>query len=263
MAEDNRSENNFLVPISSGEHSCLPGHFWGPGVRPYYLIHYVISGTGMFYCGNHEYVLKPGQIFVIFPGIVTKYQADAVDPWRYTWVIFRGEEMKDVLNALGITRDNPVHTLKNSAQFLEQLRSMPRARSPRMQDNLRFSACIYQLMALLAENQQSAASEENVYLTAAIEYINSHYFEEITVNQVADYVGISRKYLFAIFKEGLGISPKDYIMDQRISRARDFLKDSSLPISHIAYSVGYKDSMAFSKMFKVKTGLSPSQFREG
>ena len=251
-----------LVPICSGEQSCPPGHSWGPGVRPYYIIHYVISGTGIFYCGNQEYVLKQGQIFVIFPGTITKYQADDTNPWHYTWVLFQGEEMKDVLNAMGITWDNPVHTLKNNAQFLELLRSMPRTRSPRMQDNLRFSACIYQLLALLAENQQSTERGENVYLTAAIEYIKSHYFEEITVTQVADYVGISRKYLFAIFKERWGISPKDYIMDQRINRAKDFLRDSSLPVSHIAYSVGYKDSMTFSKMFKVKTGLSPSQYRE-
>ena len=58
------------------------------------------------------------------------------------------------------------------------------------------------------------------------------------------------------------LPPKDYIINYRIEKAKVFLKDLSLPIGNVAYSVGYKDPLTFSKMFKLKTGVSPTEYRE-
>jgi AraC family transcriptional regulator of arabinose operon len=101
-----------------------------------------------------------------------------------------------------------------------------------------------------------------VYLTTATRYIKAHYTEDVTVDKVASYVGISRKYLFAIFKNTLNVSPKDYIINYRIEKACEFLKDFNVPIGNVAYSVGYKDPLTFSKMFKQKTGVSPTEYRK-
>ena len=111
------------------------------------------------------------------------------------------------------------------------------------------------------ENQNVCEKSENVYLIAAKRYIKARYYKDITVDRVAAHVGISRKYLFAIFKKFLGISPKDYMIDYRMKRAAEFLKDKSISIGSIAYSVGYHDPLTFSKMFKQKMGLSPTQYR--
>lgn len=256
-----RRSNESLTPISSGEEKCAPGHSWGPGVRANYLIHYIISGKGLFYCGTNKYVVEQGTIFVIFPGTIVKYQADAQEPWHYTWINCRGEEIKEVLNVLGISLACPVLRLPNGEAFGLKLRSMPRERSADLWNHMKFSACLYEAMALLLENIQERENSENAYLTMAKRYIGAHYYEEITIEQVAAHMGISRKYLFAIFKKTLGISPKEYLVDYRMRRAKEFLADRNLPIGHIAYSVGYRDQMAFSKIFKLKTGLSPSEYR--
>jgi len=251
-----------LTPISSGEEKCVPGHFWGPGVRSNFLIHYVISGTGVFYCGTEKHIVGPGQIFVIFPGTIVKYQADGKNPWQYAWINFYGEEIREVFDWLGITLARPVYTLENGVEFLEILRGMPREKTADLWNNLRFSAALYELISLLVENRCDMGVGENRYLTIATRYIKAHYYEEITVEQVAWHTGISRKYLFIIFKKRLGISPKEYIIDYKIKRAKGFLLDRSLPISHVAYSVGYKDQLNFSKIFKQKTGFSPSEYRD-
>ena len=78
--------NYSLVPVSIGEEQCVPNYCWGPGVRSHFIIHYVISGKGIFYCGPNKFTIQQGQIFVIFPGMIVKYQADANDPWHYTWI---------------------------------------------------------------------------------------------------------------------------------------------------------------------------------
>jgi AraC-like DNA-binding protein len=60
----------------------------------------------------------------------------------------------------------------------------------------------------------------------------------------------------------MGVSPKDYMLEYRMKKAVEFLADESLSIGNIAYSVGYKDPLTFSKMFKVKMGVSPTEYRK-
>lgn len=255
------SNKQGLIPVNSGEEKCSPNHCWGAGVRANYLIHYVISGTGVFYCGPNKITVKKGQIFVIFPNTIAKYQADSKNPWHYTWVEFGGDEVKDVFSKLGITILNPVFTCNNGNDIVETIRLMPTQRSANMYENLKYTSLLYEFMSLLIKNVDDEGKSENVYLKTATRYIKAHYTEDITVDKIASYIGISRKYLFAIFKNLLKISPKDYIINYRIEKACEFLKDANISIGNVAYSVGYKDPLTFSKMFKLKTGVSPTEYR--
>lgn len=257
-----QKERHGLYPIYSGEETCAPGHYWGAGVRGTYLVHYVISGKGVFYCGPNKYPVQKGQIFVIFPGTIVKYQADTQNPWRYAWVGFQGDEAKDIFSQVGITLQTPVFTMQNGAEVLKLLRTMPSERGAELKQNLAFTASLYAFMSLLAENTTESVTSENVYADTAVKYIKAHYSEDLSVDQIAEHIGIGRKYLFAVFKRALGLSPKDYIIYYRIERAKEFLQNVQLPIGSIAYSVGYKDPLTFSKMFKIKTGLSPTEYRD-
>jgi len=261
-AEYIKTDNYALTPVCSGEEKCAPGHYWGAGVRSMYMIHYIISGEGTFYCGPNKFTVRAGQIFVIFPGTIIKYQAAAKNPWHYTWIGFYGEETKDIFSQVGISLQNPVFTLKNGTAALALFRGMPAERSAELKQNLTFKANLYAFMSILAEHAAPNTNSENVYLSTAVKYIKAHYNEDITVDHLASHIGIGRKYLFAIFKRSLNLSPKDYIICYRMERAKDFLLDAQLPIASIAYSVGYRDALAFSKMFKLKTGFSPTEYRK-
>ena len=255
-----KNKSEAIKPISSSEEMCVPNHSWGAGVRSLYIIHYIVDGCGTFWCGTKKYHLEKGQIFVIFPSTIVKYQADSENPWHYIWVTFTGNESKEILSQMGLNIHNPTATVKNPNLTLEALRRMPRERSSELSENLNFSARLYEFLSTLAPTETEDA--ENPYLSGAKRYIKAHYFEDITVESVASHIGISRKYLFALFKEGLSVSPKDYIIDYRIKRAEEFLLDKNLSIGNVAYSVGYHDPLTFSKSFKLKTGLSPTEYRE-
>ncbi|MBE7026740.1 MAG: helix-turn-helix domain-containing protein [Ruminococcaceae bacterium] len=256
-----QKKNNSITPLIHSEQMCVSGHSWGPGVRSYYVIHYVISGKGVFYSGTNKYELRKGQLFVIFPGTIVKYQADESEPWHYIWVTFYGDEAKGILSDIGLTYQNPVININNASEVVNTLRKMPQERGTNISENLLFTAKLYEFMSLLAANKNEEVKNENVYLETAIRYIKANYHKELSVEQVAAHAGISRKYLFAIFKKAYSVSVKDYITSYRIEKAKEFLLDKNLPIGNIAYSVGYNDQMTFSKMFKLKTGFSPSEFR--
>ncbi|MBQ8415993.1 MAG: AraC family transcriptional regulator [Clostridia bacterium] len=249
------------MPISCGEQRCTPNHSWGAGVRSYYLIHYVISGKGVFYCGTQKHVLHPGQIFVIFPGTVVKYVADAKEPWHYAWVAFDGDEGKEVLACAGITPLSPVMELLGGAEVLSCIRKMPRDCNADLRLGLEFTGRTYTFLSLLLQNERRETVSESSYLAGAVKYVKAYYHKELTVEELADHVGISRKYLFAIFKRGLGVSPKEYLTAYRMERAKELLSDPTISVGSVAYSVGYRDPLNFSKIFKQRTGVSPKEYR--
>ena len=72
-----------LYYTTKGKEQCAPNHSFGPTVREYFLIHIIMKGKGYFEIGNSRFNLKEGQFFIIYPNVMTYYQADEEDPWEY------------------------------------------------------------------------------------------------------------------------------------------------------------------------------------
>ena len=67
-----------------GHSECLPLHSYGPGTRPYYLMHFVLSGKGRLVVNKTEYQITENQLFLVEPDQMVFYQADKEDPWTYS-----------------------------------------------------------------------------------------------------------------------------------------------------------------------------------
>jgi AraC-like DNA-binding protein len=89
-----------------------------------------------------------------------------------------------------------------------------------------------------------------------------HFTENnISVEKVANDIGIDRSYFYEIFKESMGMSPKEYLTYLRIKKSKELLKMPNATVTNVAYSVGYEPSV-FSKAFKSATGISPMIYME-
>ncbi len=118
----------------------------------------------------------------------------------------------------------------------------------------------YLVSALLGAESNSPRGAQHVDM--AKRYIDENYFNDIKVEQLAELLGLDRKYLRNLFIEHVGMSTKDYLMERRIERAKELLEIGDLPISSVALSVGYHDALGFSKIFKKYVGVSPSEYKE-
>lgn len=94
------------------------------------------------------------------------------------------------------------------------------------------------------------------------QYILQHYTENLNLQKLADIFGFVPPYLSRIYKRERGISPSDYILNLKIDRIKHLLKiDPKLPLKVIAESTGFNDSFYMSKVFKLATGFTPSEYR--
>ena len=73
-----------------GRQNCAPGDSVGPAVREHYLLHFCLSGRGVYQAQGRSYAIGPGEGFLILPDEVTSYQADQSEPWTHIWVGFHG-----------------------------------------------------------------------------------------------------------------------------------------------------------------------------
>ncbi len=98
------------------------------------------------------------------------------------------------------------------------------------------------------------------YINFIKKYISLHYMDEISLNEVAEILNLSRSYLSTLFKNEVGISFTEYLINFRLNRAIEILKLEKLPLNTIAEMVGYPDYTQFSKIFKKYKGVSPKNY---
>ncbi len=243
-----------------------PLHSFGPAIKPHYLIHYVLSGKGIFSMGGKEYPLKAGYGFLIMPEELAFYQASQEDPWTYVWIGFSGDQADRLIQNMGLSLQNPIFKSEHSEEIYEIVKDMMEHNTFDMSDELRRNGFLSVFLSIIANStkasDQSDNDRANHYVRKAVEYIQGNYCNPIKITEVADYVCINRSYLYTLFMNSMGISPQQFLATFRITKATELLQLTSLPIESIALSCGYVDPLVFTKAFKQMKGMSPSVYRK-
>ncbi len=130
---------------------------------------------------------------------------------------------------------------------------------------LLLAALFYELLVVLA--RAAAAGDDDperyrVRLAATLSFMNEHYREALTTEQLADTAGMSVQRFAGAFRVAFGSGPSEYLAGLRMREARELLRDEARSISEVATDVGYHDSEHFSLAFKHHYGLTPREFRQ-
>ena len=242
-----------------------PLHSFGPAWKPHYLIHYILNGKGKFMIGGKTYPLEAGYGFLIMPEELAFYQSDEGDPWTYVWVGFSGTKAQEYIKAIGLSVEYPVFVSERSGELYQAVKDMMEHNTYGISNELRrtgqlsiFLSVIEEGGAVLERNQGDWA---DTYVSKAVEFIQGNYCNPIKVTDVADYVCINRSYLYTLFQNALGMSPQQFLMTFRITKAAELLQHTSLSIESIAISCGYQDPLVFTKAFRQMKKMPPSVYR--
>ncbi|MBN2558346.1 MAG: AraC family transcriptional regulator [Clostridia bacterium] len=250
-----------LGVITFGNQACAPGHYYGYAIRENNLMHYIHSGRGVFICSGRSFRLCAGQAFLIHPGIPTYYQADEAEPWEYSWVSFCGGMADSLISNAGFSFDEPVIDASRRGYGNRLFRAMD-AYSRAGSDN---TGIVGLLMCFFFEAAQagvdSKTHQKAGYVDRIMQYVTAEYSHRISVSEIAASLNLDRSYMSDMFRRRTGVCLQDYIINFRLDKARNLLEETDLSIKDIAFSVGYQDQLGFSKIFRSRSGLSPTAFR--
>ena len=264
-------EEQDLTVLFSGEGRPFPEHKIGPSVHDYFLIHTVLEGEGLFQSGKFSQNCRIGDTFVIFPGSLFSYQADARTPWHYVWVALQGESVDQLLSEVGITKERPLlhsEDISELHRMYERIRlSFQQSAYPRL-ESLEASGWTRLLLHHFGlSNLDALPAHPNELpeiidrqIDQAIRWISLQFHQQISIDHMASTLGYHRAHLSKAFKQKTGLSPKQYLLKMRMDKAIGLL-GSPLTIDQVASSVGYNDALYFSRQFRKYSGMSPSEFR--
>ena len=118
------------------------------------------------------------------------------------------------------------------------------------------------VVQIMEELEEKKKNQKRKPVRDAVQYIEKHYAEDISLEIVAEQVNLNAVYFSNIFKKETGENFVDYLHKYRIEIAKTALREEDTPIIHIAYNVGYRDAKYFSKLFKKYVGIKPTDYRK-
>ena len=238
-------------------------------VRDHYLFHYVLDGQGTFGLDNRTWRLKPGDGFLLAPGVHGRYASDRNDPWAYAWVGFHGSDAARLLPQVGLDEEHPLLQAEPDAGLADRVLGLAAILAQRAPG---FSlAAEGQMLLLLADLARlggervrvdmAAKTQALTMAEAAAEFIQTNHHRSIGVEAVAAYVGFHPSHLGRLFRAHYGTTVQAWLVRTRIERAKLLLRATDRPISEVARSVGFHDYAPFEKRFRALTGTSPTAYR--
>ncbi|MDD6484700.1 MAG: AraC family transcriptional regulator [Clostridiales bacterium] len=252
-----------------GWERCKPSHSFGPAARNHYLFHYVLSGTGTLMAQDSDgstqtYHIKSRQGFMIFPGQITTYIADNERPWEYVWIEFDGLRAAEAIGMAGLSRNSPVYRPRSKSLCEEMAKEMLYIKNNKDAPTFHLIGHLYLFLDYLVRSAADfsvpkGSKLSDFYVHEAVVYIEHNFQNNISVEDIAAVCGLNRSYFGKIFKETMGKSPQEFLINYRMIKAAELLKLTKLSIGDIGNAVGYENQLHFSRAFKNIYGISPRE----
>lgn len=267
--------------VTYREHSSV--RVWPSEVASHFDVHYhsayeaVIPhrGKSIYHVQNQDYAVEPGQILIIPPGLAHTL-TEGADTLRYLILFEPGplQTLRD-MPSIRTMMEAPVYLTEQNEETKEiaQLFTQMMDSYFRKNDmwNMECYSYLLRIFALLGreylkkniptEQKASSLHVDPELLNSAMTYITENCTRNLTLDEVASFIGFSKYYFSRIFKEFAGITFSDFLTVKRVNLAASMLIRSDMPIREIAMRSGFGSVASFNRVFRDQKHCTPSQFR--
>jgi AraC-like DNA-binding protein len=260
--------------IGPGDDYPRPGHptshalTWSRGrVLSEYQTLFISRGAGEFESqptGCRR--VSAGSVILLFPGVWHRYRPVSEIGWREYWVSYNGAWPRRWVEQGFLSPDEPVLRVgKDKLLGRAYRRLLWRLRVEPAGFQQLLAASLMEILAAVlgAVSAQGSGSRTHELVRQAKSFLETRTDGVPTIDQLAASLGLSTRQLYRIFRQHTGLSPYRYHLQLRIERAKRLLHGTSTSVQGIADALGFESPFNFSKVFKQKTGMSPSQWRRG
>lgn len=235
------------------------GHFDLHQVSARHVVHVVQSGRGEVTYDDVRYEVSAGDVFCFYPGDRIHYREERRDPWRYTWFGLLGPIAGARLEALGFSVCRVRHAAVRGPQMWQRFDAIEAAFTTERHGPCWASAVAWELLDLLHDHDGAVSVRDPVAALARI--VEAGYDRGVRIEDLARDLGIDRSTLFRRFRASYGCSPRQWLMQVRLERARDLLLRGELTVADVANRSGFHDARGFARAFHARYGSPPGALR--
>lgn len=223
------------------------------------------NGKGVVKYNNKTFYLSKSHLIIIPPNTPHIYYSDNNNPWDIFWIHFNGIYTNYYFKNYNF--DNKIQCNLDSFRlittlFLEIIDSLEMGLT---ENNLVLSSQIlsHLISLIFLKNNSNIINTNNksLYIDSAIAFMKKNINKPLSLDDIANSIGLSRSHATLIFKSETGYSPVTFFTHLKIQHSCTLLKYSNTSIKEISYNLGYEDQYYFSRVFKKIIGVSPLQYR--
>jgi AraC family transcriptional regulator, arabinose operon regulatory protein len=245
------------------------GHFVErPHGTSEYILILCLSGRGSCTLAGKDWEIGPGQLLFLPPREPHLYSANRRAPWTILWGHFRGERAVDYLMALGVSREQPLITVSDtaplSAAFEDSYHHVTSGFGEAAMIGL--STGFSRLLGLARVLQKASGDhplKTNSRLLKALALLRDTPEKPWTVKQMSQEAGLSIPHFTELCRRQTGMPPLAYLIRLRLQMAMNLLQTGHHNVEEAARAVGYEDPFYFSRLFRQHLGIPPSACRKG
>ena len=232
-----------------------------------YQLLYITEGEGIFHSATvKEAEIHEGDLFLLFPGEWHSYHPLPQTGWKSYWIGFKGRNMDDRVRAGFLSPQKPIYHVGFSDTIVRLYKNAYDAAIEEAAYSQQLMAGFVNLLIgmMYSKERNIQLSRNQVHvdmISRARLRIREALESNLTIQQVAEELGVSYSNFRKLFKEHTGISPAIYQQDLRLQRAKELLSTTNLSIKEIAYRLNFESPDYFSAKFKIKTGRRPTELR--
>lgn len=229
-----------------------------------FCIEYVIDGVGTIKTKGKTFTAKKGDTYLLLKGERHEYYSSADEPWKKIWVNFDGSMSEMLIDMYGL-KDITVLTL-DTYEYFEKMHQVLGDKAKTSDEMLDECAVIMHSLFMKISRQLKSESDENgLYIPDDAkkirDYIDKNICDNISIETLSSILYKSPSQTIRIFKTAYGITPYEYHLSNKMSKAVLLLESTPMPVKEIAYYLGFSDEHYFSNIFKKKMGKSPRDYR--
>ena len=231
-----------------------------------YLILYTFSGEGVLTQDGSTVRLTPGTALILDCRRPQRYgTAAGCDHWHHYWIHADGcgvFSLFSVINPDGKASSVAVpDTIRD--RFTHLMQRLPQeTTSAVLSASLDVHRILQNMASVSIHEKQDRRQTHQDMIEKAADYIREHYAQDLHIETLLSVTHVSRSYFLRLFRRYMGTTPYNFLLLTRITRAKELLETTSLPVSEIGYEVGFQGDANFSSRFLALTGVTPGQFRK-
>ncbi len=234
---------------------------------PYCTFQFTLEGAGVYADDSGTYDVGPGHGFLFTSESSDwsyRYPPGGTAPWTFVYAEFTGGNTL-VLSQELVARHGPIYALSPDSLIIRTLLGFHNSGWKTIAHGAAANAelCL-ELILKMAEcaGQPQQGDSRGPLIETALSLIENRLDRPLGVEELAAALAISREHFTRIFRRDMGLSPHQYIVQQKIRLACHLLRTTSLPCKEIAECVGDNSPAHFSKQFRQLAGVSPKAFRD-
>ena len=223
----------------------------------------VSDGKGVVTEPDKRYMVTKGMGILLTGGVNVKLKADSIEPTVLISVRIGGDSVKSLLSMIEKRESRIVLDFGNNSKIRDSARDMITECAKTFSSDYAVMLSFYDFINSIYENYvEKKIPTKNIYMTRAVEYIKQNYNKNLSVEGLANMLGIERSYLSRLFKTYKNKSTQNYIIDYRMQQAKRMFEEEDMNVSQVCAAVGYTNIYCFSRIFKSRVGMPPKEYME-